>query len=233
MKKKIVVFTGAGISAESGIQTFRDANGLWEGHHVEDVASIDGWNKNPSLVQNFYNMRRQIALNAEPNAAHCALVTLEKVFDVHIITQNVDLLHERSGSSHVLHLHGRLDLACSSLDKRLIYPVVGHEIKMGDCCEKGSQLRPNIVWFGESVPNMEPAIQLSEQADIMIVTGTSLTVYPAASLVEVIVPTCDLYVIDKHINLARIPKKSITMEGTASEMVPKLVNQLIAHNTIL
>lgn len=233
MKKKIIVFTGAGISAESGIQTFRDANGLWEGHDVEDVASIDGWYRNPKLVQDFYNMRRSVALQAQPNAAHEALVLLEKAFDVQIITQNVDVLHERAGSAHVLHLHGRLDEACSSKDKKLIYPITGHEIKMGDLCEKGSQLRPNIVWFGEAVPNMEPAIALARQAAIMIVIGTSLAVYPAAGLVDVIAPTCDLYVIDKQINTSRIPKRACTIESTASDAVPHLVAQLITRYSIL
>lgn len=229
MKKKIVVFTGAGISAESGLQTFRDADGLWEGYNVDDVASIDGWYRNPELVQDFYNMRRQAAMQAEPNLAHRALVALERAFDVQIITQNVDVLHERAGSAHVLHLHGRLDEACSSTDKNLVYPISGHEIKMGARCEKGSQLRPNIVWFGEAVPNMEPAIAIAREADIMIIIGTSLSVYPAASLLDVIAPTCDLYVIDKQIHSSRIPKKACTIARTASDGVPYLVDQLITR----
>lgn len=233
MKKKIIVFTGAGISAESGIKTFRDADGLWEGHDVDDVASIDGWYRNPKLVQDFYNMRRQVAMQAKPNAAHQALVVLGKSFDVQIVTQNVDTLHERAGSDHVLHLHGRLDQACSSKDKRLIYPIDGYEIKMGDLCEKGSQLRPNIVWFGEAVPNMEPAIEMAREADIMIVIGTSLAVYPAAGLVDVIAPTCDLYVVDKQINTSRIPKRASTIESAASEAVPYLVAQLIERYATL
>jgi NAD-dependent deacetylase len=172
-------------------------------------------------------MRREVAMQAEPNAAHMALLTLENAFDVQIITQNVDVLHERAGSADVLHLHGRLDQACSSKDKRLIYPISGHEIKMGDLCEKGSQLRPNIVWFGEAVPNMDSAIKMARQADIMIVIGTSLAVYPAAGLVDVIMPTCDLYVIDKQINTSRIPKRACTIESSASAAVPYLVEQLI------
>lgn len=229
MRKKIVVFTGAGISAESGIQTFRDANGLWEGHDVSEVASIDGWYRNPELVQDFYNKRRETAMEAKPNAAHDALVRLAKYFDVQIITQNVDLLHERAGSVDVLHLHGRLDQACSSVDKSMLYPVIGHEIKMGDLCDKGSQLRPNIVWFGESVPNMPTAIAIAQAADIMLVIGTSLQVYPAASLVEVITHRCDLYVVDKQINTTRIPRKACAIERSASEAVPDLVEQLISR----
>lgn len=232
MKKRIIVFTGAGISAESGLQTFRDADGLWEGHNVEDVASIDGWYRNPRLVQEFYNMRRQIALQAKPNAAHNALVELEKYFDVQIVTQNVDLLHEYAGSSHVLHLHGRLDQACSSIDKRLVYPIQGHEIKMGELCEKGSQLRPNIVWFGEAVPVMDSAVKIVKNADIMIVIGTSLAVYPAAGLVDIIAPMCDLYVIDKNINTSLIPRKASTIEGNATDAIPHLVQQLIARYSV-
>ncbi len=226
-KKNIVVLTGAGISAESGIPTFRDANGLWEGHDVMAVASIAGWMKNPALVQEFYNLRRKAALAAEPNAAHLALQQLESVYQVTVITQNVDLLHERAGSTKIIHLHGRLDQAKSSIDDRLIYPIEGTEIKMGDRCEKGSQLRPNIVWFGEAVPEIERAMAHVSEADILIIIGTSLQVYPAAGLREFAADHCRSFLIDKHIpdrtNLGRI----VCFEQAATVAVPDLVKELL------
>ena len=183
MKKKIAVLTGAGISAESGIKTFRDSGGLWEEYDVMEVASIDGWNKNPQLVLEFYNQRRRQLEKAEPNAAHRILADLEKDFDVNVITQNVDNLHERAGSTNVLHLHGLLTQARSILDDSLVYDISYKDIKVGDTCDLGSQLRPNIVWFGEAVPLIPTASQLVMQADILVVVGTSLNVYPAAGLV--------------------------------------------------
>lgn len=225
--KKIVVLTGAGISAESGIATFRDANGLWEGHDVMAVASPQGWNKNKELVLEFYNERRKNGADAQPNAGHLALVELEKKFDVTIITQNVDDLHEKAGSSKVLHLHGELFKSRSTLDPKLIYPIVGTELNIGDKCEKGSQLRPDIVWFGEEVPMMFPAMDEAEEADIFIVVGTSLNVYPAASLLNYTQEACPKYIIDpiipetkKYKNLHLIPEKG-------SVGVPTLVNQLL------
>ncbi|MGB1205742.1 MAG: SIR2 family NAD-dependent protein deacylase [Chitinophagales bacterium] len=182
-RKKIVILTGAGISAESGIQTFRGAGGLWNGHKVEDVASPAGFRKNPTAVLQFYNERRKDAAKAQPNLGHKALVELEKKFDVTVITQNVDDLHERAGSTNVLHLHGKLSEVRSSKDKNLIYDYKDRPIFVGDKCELGSQLRPNIVWFGEDVPMISKAIQISSKADIFIVIGTSLAVYPAASLI--------------------------------------------------
>ena len=198
MKKKLVVLSGAGMSQESGLKTFRDMDGLWENYKVEDVASIDGWHRNPKLVMEFYNQRRKQLLDAKPNAGHFGIAELEKWFDVNIITQNVDDLHERAGSSKVLHLHGELRKVRSSIDASLVYTLDGWELKMGDKCEKGSQLRPNIVWFGEAVPAFYDAIPLVENADIFVVIGTSLAVYPAAGLVNYAKPGAPVFVIDPN-----------------------------------
>lgn len=183
VKQKLVVLTGAGISAESGIKTFRDSGGLWENHRVEDVASPEGWYNDQQLVLNFYNERRKQLLECEPNRAHFALAELENKYDVTIITQNVDDLHERGGSTNVIHLHGELLKARSSVDESLIYNWKT-DISESDKCEKGSQLRPHIVWFGEAVPMMETAVPIVQEADIFMVVGTSLVVYPAAGLVN-------------------------------------------------
>src|SRR5688572_9286591 len=183
-RKKIVVLSGAGISAESGIPTFRDSNGLWEGFDVMEVATPQGWDKNPDLVLDFYNQRRKKALEVKPNRGHEILAELEKDFDVTVVTQNVDNLHERAGSSHVIHLHGSLFESRSCKDESLVYPIKGWELKRGDLCEKGSQLRPNIVWFGEMVPLMEVAARHASRADIFLVVGTSMVVYPAAGLIH-------------------------------------------------
>ena len=196
-KKKIIVLTGAGISAESGIATFRDAGGLWEGHDIKEVASPEGWRQNKALVLDFYNKRRAQLKDCVPNAAHIALVELEKMFDVHIITQNVDDLHERAGSKNVLHLHGELKKVRSTIDPNLIYDW-DKDIKIGDVCEKGSQLRPHIVWFGEDVPLIGKAAELSSKADIYIIIGTSLVVYPAAGLVNYAHDTVPKFVIDNN-----------------------------------
>lgn len=201
MKKKLVVLTGAGISAESGISTFRDSNGLWEQYKVEDVASIEGWYRDPALMTRFYNERRKQLLEVEPNDAHRILAELEKDFDVTVITQNVDNLHERAGSSHIIHLHGELMKVTSSRspnDPRYIrtLPEDQLEVKMGDKAEDGSQVRPFIVWFGEAVPEIEPAIIMTSQADIYLVIGTSLNVYPAAGLLNYVNPQTPIYLID-------------------------------------
>ncbi|WP_339876749.1 NAD-dependent deacylase [uncultured Algoriphagus sp.] len=195
-KKHLVVLSGAGISAESGIKTFRDSGGLWEGHDVMEVASPEGWRRNRQLVQNFYNLRRKQLLECEPNQAHLILAKLEKDFKVSIITQNVDDLHERAGSTTVVHLHGELKKAESTLDSSLVYDLDHWEIKEGDKCEKGSQLRPYIVWFGEQVPKMEEAIEIATSADIFVVIGTSLQVYPAAGLVNYVPDASEIYLID-------------------------------------
>ncbi len=225
--KKIVVLSGAGISAESGIPTFRDAHGLWEGHDVMEVATPEGWNRNPQLVLEFYNQRRKAALSVQPNAGHKALAELEQYFEVTVITQNVDGLHERAGSSHVIHLHGELSKARSSVDERLIYPIKGWEIKWGDMCEKGSQLRPHIVWFGEMVPMMEVAMEETLQADIFIVVGTSLLVYPAAGLLDYVRDETPKYVIDP--SLPDIPGRGNLhlIEQSATMGLPKLAKDLI------
>lgn len=193
---KIAVFTGAGISAESGIRTFRDADGLWENHRIEDVASPEAWARDMELVLEFYNQRRKNLLEAMPNAAHLALAALEKHADVHIITQNVDDLHERAGSSRVLHLHGELTMARSTCDPALRYRVAGWELKKGALCEKGCQLRPDIVWFGEAVPAMDEAIRIVSDCDALLVAGTSLEVYPAAGLLHFTPPHARTWVVD-------------------------------------
>ncbi len=194
--KKVVVLSGAGISAESGLATFRDSGGLWEGHDVMEVASAEGWMRNPGKVLDFYNKRRKQSVIAQPNAAHYALAKLEEGYDVTIITQNVDNLHEKAGSSHVIHLHGELTKARSTADEKLIYDIGDREIHLGDTCEKGSQLRPHIVWFGEMVPMMEVAAAKSTEADIYLVIGTSLAVYPAAGLLDYVPVDSPIFVIN-------------------------------------
>ncbi|GAB3181596.1 SIR2 family NAD-dependent protein deacylase [Telluribacter humicola] len=194
--KKLVVLSGAGISAESGIKTFRDSGGLWENHRVEDVATPEAWQRNPALVLEFYNQRRQQARTAEPNAAHRILAELEDHFDVTIITQNVDDLHERAGSSKVIHLHGELFKVRSTKNPELVYTLEGTELNQDDLCELGSQLRPHIVWFGEEVPMMKTAVEIAEQADIFVVIGTSLAVYPAAGLIYYVRGGAPIYIID-------------------------------------
>lgn len=196
-KKNIVVLTGAGISAESGIKTFRDSDGLWENHRIEDVATFDAWQYNREMVLDFYNQRRKQLQECSPNDAHKLLVKLEEKYNVHIITQNVDDLHERAGSKHVLHLHGELLKVRSTLNEQLIYDW-RTDLKEGDKCELGSQLRPHIVWFGEQVPMMETAGKIASRADIFIVIGTSLVVYPAAGLVHYTDFTVPKYVIDPN-----------------------------------
>ena len=202
--KKLVVLTGAGISAESGIKTFRDADGLWEGHNVMEVASPEGYAKNPELVLDFYNQRRKQLLEVSPNKAHLNLVELEKYFDVDLITQNVDDLHERAGSKKVLHLHGELLKVRSSIDENIILDW-SKDLILGDLCSKNSQLRPHIVWFGEMVPMLDTAIEITEQADILVIIGTSMQVYPAASLINFIQQNIPIYFID--------PKPSVNENG--------------------
>jgi NAD-dependent deacetylase len=198
-KKKIVVLTGAGMSAESGVETFRGSGGLWAGYDIMEVASPEGWHEDPKKVLDFYNLRRKNAHLAKPNKGHIGLAELEKDFVVEIITQNVDDLHERAGSTQVLHLHGELFKVRSTYDENLIYELDGCELNIGDSCELGSQLRPHIVWFGEAVPEMEKAIQIVRQADIFVVIGTSLAVYPAASLLDFADRSIPKYIIDPDI----------------------------------
>lgn len=199
MKKKLVVLTGAGISAESGLKTFRDADGLWEGYNVMDVATPEAWERNPQLVQQFYNDRRKQVVAAQPNLAHIKLAELESDFDVHIITQNIDDLHERAGSTAITHLHGVITYAQSDVNPDLTYPIQGDEIAMGALCELGSQLRPHVVWFGEAVPMIEKAAQICANADVFVLIGTSLAVYPAAGLLDFVAPHVVKYIIDPMI----------------------------------
>ena len=194
--KKLIVLTGAGMSQESGIKTFRDGDGLWNNHRIEDVACPEAWERDPVLVLNFYNMRRKELYEVEPNAAHVALAKLQEHYDVQIITQNVDDLHERAGSTNVLHLHGELKKVRSTADPALVHTLDGWELKMGDFCEKGSQLRPHIVWFGEQVPMIIPAIEMVAEADILLVIGSSLQVYPAAGLLHYAPRAVPKYLID-------------------------------------
>jgi NAD-dependent deacetylase len=226
--KKIVVLTGAGISAESGIRTFRDSGGLWEGYNVQDVATPEAWHKDPELVLRFYNERRKNVLDAQPNAGHLGLVELEKHFNIQVITQNVDDLHERAGSSNVLHLHGELLKVRSCVEEDLVYDCTT-DINMGDKCAKGHQLRPHIVWFGEAVPMMEEAVTLAYDADIFVVVGTSLVVYPAASLLHYVPRHKPVYIVDpKRPDIAASPNMHF-IEKTATEGVTELISILLQH----
>ena len=230
MKKKIVVLSGAGISAESGLATFRDSGGLWEGYNIEDVATPNAWNKNKELVLTFYNERRKAALEAKPNEGHKALVMLEEKYDVTIITQNVDNLHEQAGSSTIIHLHGELFKSRSTLDAGLVYDIKGWELKLGDKCEKGSQLRPHIVWFGEAVPLMETASRIVENADILIVVGTSLQVYPAAGLINDAPITSIKYFVDpKELPVKHI-ENFIFIREKASVGLKKICDELLINS---
>lgn len=229
MKKKLVVLTGAGISAESGIKTFRDSDGLWEGHDVMEVASPEGWRNNPALVMDFYNKRRQQLKEVVPNAAHLILAELEQHFDVHIITQNVDDLHERAGSSNVLHLHGELLKVRSTKRENYILDWTD-DLNFGDLDDNGHQLRPHIVWFGEAVPALEEAVSITNEADFFAVVGTSLQVYPAAGLVDFAKLGTPLFYVD--LNPARIPNLRNELEvipTTASEGMKLLKEKLLAR----
>lgn len=199
-KKRLVVLSGAGISAESGLKTFRDSDGLWEGYAVQDVATPQAWHRNQELVLRFYNERRQSVLEAEPNQAHKIIANLEVNYDVTVVTQNIDNLHERAGSTKVIHLHGEIFKSQSTRDPLLIYEIDGSDLNLGEKCEKGSQLRPFIVWFGEAVPMMEAAIKEVQQAEIFLVIGTSLVVYPAASLVDFVPSDSKKFLIDPKAN---------------------------------
>ena len=222
--QNIVVFTGAGISAESGLDTFRDSGGIWEQFKIEDVATPDAFERNPELVLNFYNLRRKQLLESKPNAAHISLNKLSEKYNLHIITQNIDDLHERSGSENVLHLHGKLMESKSSIDDSLIYPIKGVDLKIGDLCKNGSQLRPNVVWFGEPVPKIIDAISITKKADIFIVIGTSLNVYPAASLLNYTNNAKRIILID----LKAAQERGIeVIKEKATIAVPKLVRDLV------
>jgi NAD-dependent deacetylase len=226
-KKHIVVLTGAGISAESGLKTFRDSDGLWNGYDVYEVASPQGWNKNPKLVLDFYNDRRNDVAAAHPNAAHIGLAELEKDFNVTIITQNIDDLHERAGSTKVVHLHGQIFLMRSVKDESTIYPITGN-IELGDMASDGSQLRPHIVWFGEAVPMMEKAVSIMNDCDYFVVVGTSLQVYPAASLLQYAPPYLPKFIIDKKIPAISSSPNLTFIEKPATEGVAALRKILIS-----
>lgn len=211
--KKLVILTGAGISAESGIKTFRESGGLWEEYDVTEVASPMGWALNRELVLKFYNDRRKQLSESKPNAGHTGLAALEKYFDVQIITQNIDNLHEKAGSTKILHLHGELTKARSSVDPSLVYEIGYNDINSGDKCEKGSQLRPHIVWFGEAVPMMDEAIRITSEADLFAVIGSSLNVYPAAGLIEHAPVRALLWLIDPNdVYLPQVRKIEIIKE---------------------
>ena len=224
--KTIVILTGAGISAESGISTFRDNNGLWKQYRFEEVASPDAWARDPEMVMDFYNMRRKQLLAVKPNPAHYALAELEKKFRVKIITQNVDDLHERAGSSDILHLHGELRKARSTVDENLVYEIKGWELKLGDLCEKGSQLRPHIVWFGEPVPNIMIVTGIIRRADIIMLIGTSLKVYPAAGLLQYAPTAAPKFLIDPEASPEYHVRNLHIIRKKASIGVPELVKEL-------
>jgi NAD-dependent deacetylase len=228
--KRVVVFSGAGISAESGIKTFRDSGGLWEEYAIEDVATPQAWNRNPELVLDFYNKRRVQVIQAQPNPAHYALAELEKAFEVIVITQNIDDLHERAGSSKVVHLHGEILKARSTKDPELIYQLDKQEILIGDTCELGSQLRPHIVWFGEAVPAMDEAISLTQTADIFIVIGTSLEVYPAAGLIMYAPDHAIKILVDPQATLPFGSGEFSVVRNTAGVGVKSVVDKLLSQH---
>jgi len=225
--KRIVILTGAGISAESGVKTFRGSNGLWNNYRIEEVASPIAWERDPKLVLEFYNQRRKQLFEVNPNAGHKALVKLEKKFNVKIITQNVDDLHERAGSENILHLHGELKKARSTVDSELVYELKDWPLNIGDKCEQGSQLRPHIVWFGEAVPAIMDAIQIAKNADIFIVIGTSMVVYPAAGLINYVSDETPKYLIDPNAEEVSGIRNLTIIQKKASDGVPELVEDLL------
>ena len=227
MKKKVIVLTGAGISAESGISTFRDSDGLWEQYRVEDVATHEAYLRNPELVLNFYNERRRQLFQVKPNEGHRQLVRLEERYDVHIITQNIDNLHEQAGSTNVLHLHGELTKARSDRNDNLIIDIGARDIHLGDKAPDGAQLRPHIVWFGEAVPNIEPAAVLCEQADYFIVVGTSMNVYPAAGLIHYVPRSTPCYLVDPK--AVPISRPITIFQEKAGTGVKKVVDALLSE----
>lgn len=227
-RKTIVVLTGAGISAESGLRTFRDSDGLWEGYNIHDVATPGAFRRDPQLVLDFYNMRRRDVLAAQPNAAHRGLAELEQDYNVHIVTQNIDDLHERGGSSQVMHLHGEIIKMRSVKNVHTLYPITD-DITLGQTAPDGSQFRPHVVWFEEPVPMIEEAIPLMYAADIFVLIGTSLAVYPAAGLVDYVRPEVPKYVIDKHIPEVKRYQNVIPIEMTATAGIEELKRLITGH----
>ncbi|WP_050465500.1 SIR2 family NAD-dependent protein deacylase [Herbaspirillum autotrophicum] len=226
MKEKVLIFSGAGVSAESGLRTFRDMGGLWNEYAVEEVASPEGWAKNPELVLRFYNERRRAVISAQPNEAHRAIARLEEFFDVVVITQNIDDLHERAGSSKVIHLHGEIVRARSSVDPNLTCQLDGADLEIGDTCEKGSQLRPDVVWFGEEVRLMRAAEKYVANAERIITVGTSLTVHPAAGLLKKAKFSSEKYLVS--VDEMHPPYGHRFLRGSATMVVPHIVNCWIA-----
>jgi NAD-dependent deacetylase len=224
---RIVVFSGAGMSAESGLRTFRDNGGLWEEHSIYEVATPEAWERDQDLVLKFYNERRKQLLTAKPNAGHQALVKLEEHYDVHIVTQNIDDLHERAGSSNVLHLHGELRKARSSGREDLVYEIEGWELKKGDCCDEGFQLRPHVVWFGEQVPMIPKAADIVATADLLLVIGSSLSVYPAAGLVHAVRPGTPVILVDPGNPEVSPGPNLYHIQKPAADGVSALVDQLL------
>jgi NAD-dependent deacetylase len=228
MKEKIVVFSGAGMSAESGIQTFRDSNGLWEKYRIEDVATPDAWRRNPKMVQDFYNQRRKQILESVPNEAHLLIKSLESRYEVTVITQNIDDLHERAGSTTILHLHGNITQSKSSgpNQERAYYKIDGWELKLTNLCPEGYPLRPHVVWFGEEVPMYDKAIELIQHADILIVIGTSLQVYPAAGIIHYAPDDCKKFIIDPGVKNLSLPANFHAIEASATEGMQKVIENL-------
>jgi NAD-dependent deacetylase len=225
-KKKLVVLTGAGVSAESGLRTFRDSDGLWEGYNIEDVATPRAWRRDAKLVLDFYNMRRRDVMAAQPNAAHYALAKLEEHYEVHIVTQNIDDLHERAGSTNVMHLHGEIMKMRSERNSMKLYPIAG-DISIGDLADDGGQLRPHVVWFEEPVPMIEHAIPLMHAADVFVLIGTSLAVYPAAGLVDYVRDEVMKYVLDKRIPQVSRYSNVVRIEKPATEGIAELMQLLL------
>lgn len=229
MRKKLVIFSGAGMSAESGISTFRDSGGLWEKYAIEDVATPEAWRRNPDLVTNFYNQRRKQIIETEPNEAHRIVANLEKNHDVTVITQNIDDLHERAGSSNVMHLHGNIRFSKSSgpNQEKSYYYIDGWKLGPNDFCPNGFRLRPHVVWFGEDVPMYEKAIKKIESAEVFIVIGTSLQVYPAAGLIHYASGNTDKWIVDPNVNSFSVPNTFNKIDKTASEGMKYLLNRLM------
>ena len=229
--KKIIVFSGAGISAESGLNTFRDNGGLWENYDIKEVATPEAWEKDPALVLDFYNMRRKQVMEAQPNPAHFAVAELESHFEVQVITQNIDDLHEKAGSKNVLHLHGEINKA-RSVGDNTTYAMDSFELKLGDLCPNKHQLRPDVVWFGEAVPKMLDALELCKEADLLIIIGTSLTVYPAANIVEFVPDTAKKFLIDPN-EIENLPIENLEyIKEKASTGLPILAQKIISDYLI-
>lgn len=229
MIKKVVVLTGAGISAESGLKTFRDSDGLWNNYRIYEVATPDAWRANPQLVLDFYNHRRSELDTVQPNAAHMALAKLESFFDVNIVTQNVDNLHERGGSTNVLHLHGQLTQVRGEFSPQEVIEIGTQSIGLGETNAKGEQLRPNIVWFGEDVPMIENAVEICNDAEIFLIIGTSLNVYPAAGLIDVVSDDCEVILIDPNAEEVFTCRNNLTIiKEKAGTAVPALVEKMIS-----